>query len=223
MSLPIILAWSGGKDSCLALAFLLSDTRWEVVGLLTTATTPYQRVTMHGVRIELVLAQGRSLGLPVDLLWIESGCTDEQYRAAMGEKLLWYQKMGVKHVAFGDICLEDVRRYRESSMAEISMEAVFPLWGKEGGTLLVDFLRKGFKAIITCVDTKFVNPFFLGRRLDEGILGVMGLDVDPCGERGEFHTFVYDGPLFSFPVDFQLGEVVEREGGRFLFQDLIPK
>lgn len=223
MARPIVLAWSGGKDSCLTLSLLLSDSRWEVAGLLTTVTTPYQRVTMHGVRSELLLAQGKSLGLSVDIVWIENGCSDEQYRAVMAEKLLSYKTMGINHVAFGDIFLEDVRHYRESSMAELGMEALFPLWGREGKKVLAEFLTLGFKAIVTCIDTRFIDRSFLGKTLDDGIHRDMGQDVDPCGERGEFHTFVYDGPLFSFPVEFELGEVVERDGGRFLFQDLIPK
>lgn len=223
MGKPVLLAWSGGKDSGMALDLLLGSSNWEVVGLLTSVTSQYDRVSMHGVRRELLLEQACSLGLPLDIVWLEPGESNETYEEKMAFKLQEYLARGIRHVAFGDIFLEELRRYRERNLAKLGMEGVFPLWGTDTGQAIRSFVMRGFEALITCVDTWALDGSFLGRKLDEALLEELPSGVDPCGENGEFHSFVYGGPLFRSPVRFDLGEVVEREEGRFLFQDLLPR
>lgn len=218
----VLLTWSGGKDSCMALDALLSNPAWEVRGLLSTVSSPYDRVSMHGVRRELLVEQAASLGLPLDLVWLEAGASNEEYEKQMAQKLSLYLAHGTLHVAFGDIFLEELRRYREANLARLGMEGVFPLWGTDTRELLRAFMGRGFRAVITCVDTLALDGSFVGRELDQSLVKDFPPTVDPCGENGEFHSFVYDGPLFVRRVGFQLGDVVEREGGRFVFQDLVP-
>ena len=220
---PVLMAWSGGKDSALCLSRLMGEKRWKVVALLTTITLPYKRVTMHGVREELVFSQALSLGIPVDLVHINAGCSNEEYELAMASKLEGYLRKGVKHVAFGDIFLEEVRHYRERNLATLDMEGVFPLWGEKTSELAREFVERGFRGIVTCIDRNVLDGKFLGKKIDRSFVESLPPEVDPCGERGEFHTFVYDGPIFKRSVPFALGDVVEREGGRFLYLDLLPE
>lgn len=223
MGKPVLLTWSGGKDSAMALDFLMGSSDWEVAGLLTTVTLPYDRVSMHGVRRELLLEQALSLELPLEIVWLEPQDSDEIYETKMAEKLRRVLARGVRHVAFGDIFLEELRLYRERNLTKLGMEGLFPLWGTDTRQAIKNFVMRGFQALITCVDTRALDGSFLGREVDEALLEKLPSGVDPCGENGEFHSFVYGGPLFKRPISFQLGEVVEREGGRFLFQDLVPK
>jgi uncharacterized protein (TIGR00290 family) len=218
----VLVTWSGGKDSTMALDLLMASPEWEVVGLLTTVSSEYDRVSMHGVRRELLLEQASCLGLPLDIVWLEPRESNETYQAKMAGKLLDYRARGVSNVAFGDIFLEELRHYREENLAKLGMEATFPLWGRDTRQEAVEFIEKGFQAIITCVDTRLLGRSFVGRALDEALLRELPDGVDPCGENGEFHTFVYNGPLFRNPIRLRLGEVVEREEGRFLYQELIP-
>lgn len=223
MAKQILMAWSGGKDSTMALDLLVENSDWEVAGLLTTLTLPYDRVSMHGVRRSLLFEQARCLELPLEIVWLEAGDSNDAYEARMDEKLREMVERGVWHVAFGDIFLEEIRLYREKNLARLGMKGLFPLWGMDTRQAIRNFVNKGFKAIITCVDTKALDGSFLGRTVDESLLSELPPGIDPCGENGEFHSFVYDGPLFKRPVGFCLGEVVEREGGRFMFQDLLPQ
>ena len=215
-----LFAWSGGKDSALALHEVLKQGIYEVT-LLTTLTEGYTRVSMHGVREELLDAQALSLRLPLEKVWIPAACTNEVYGARMAAALSKYQAMGCSVCLFGDIFLADVRAYREQNLAHLGMRAEFPLWGKGSIALAEEFRQAVFKAVITCVDTQALDGSFAGSEYDEAFIRRLPPGVDVCGENGEFHTFVYDGPVFSVPVHFEIGGMVLREK-RFLYCDLLP-
>lgn len=217
---PVLFTWSGGKDSALALYELLSSGV-RVAALLTTVTADYGRVSMHGVRAALLERQAAAVGLPLDVVYIPKGATNSQYQAAMHERLCHYQAQGVAVVAFGDIFLEDVRRYREENLKRVGLEALFPLWGRDTWELARRFVALGFRARLTCVDTRVLPAQLAGRQFDERLLRELPAGVDPCGENGEFHSFVYGGPLFGRPIACRRGEVVLREE-RFAFCDLVP-
>ncbi len=211
---PILFCWSGGKDSALALHTLLQQSEVRVAALLTTVTEGYDRISMHGVRRELLRRQAESLRLPLHEVFIPPQCGNPIYEARMEEALLKYVEQGIRHVAFGDIFLEDLRLYREKNLARVAMQALFPIWKR--GTEFAD----EFAGVAVCIDSRVLNPSFAGRQLDESFFADLPPGVDPCGENGEFHTFVFDGPIFSRPIDFTLGEVVQRDS--FIFRDLLP-
>lgn len=217
----ILFAWSGGKDSALALHTLLQEGSWEVAGLLTTVTEGYQRISMHGVRLELLQQQAEALGLPLELVWIPQHCDNGEYERRMREVLERYLSRGVQAVAFGDIHLEEVRAYRERNLARLDMGAIFPLWGKALADLVRQFIALGFRAVITCVDTTMLGREFAGREIDAQLLAELPAGVDPCAENGEFHSFVYAGPIFRRPIAFTRGEKILREN-RFFYCDLLP-
>lgn len=222
MGKRIWLAWSSGKDSALALHALQRDSQWsdyKVCALLCTITEGYGRVSMHGVRRELVLAQAESIGIPLVEALIPVKCTNEQYEEVMRTKLEMALGDGIVGVAFGDIHLADVREYRERQMASVGMVPIFPLWGMKPSEVALKFLSLGFRAVVVCVDSKQLDPALCGREYNESFLGELPNSVDPCGENGEFHTFVYDGPIFSKPIAVQRGEIVMRDE-RFAFCDL---
>jgi uncharacterized protein (TIGR00290 family) len=218
MAEPILLSWSGGKDSALALHALRSSPDFEPAGLLTTITEDYGRISIHGVRRELLERQAASIGLPLHEVLIPKDCPNEIYEDRLSAALREIQGRGIRHVAFGDLFLEDIRAYREKQMAALGLEPVFPLWGRDTTELARDFFRLGFKAVLVCVDTDVLDPVFAGRSFDEDLLRDLPADVDPCGENGEFHTFAYAGPIFHETVEFKLGRVEGR--GRFWFRDL---
>jgi len=218
---PILLAWSSGKDSAFTLHHLRSDNQYQAVALLTTLTADYERISMHGVRRSLVEKQAESLGLPLELVTITKGASNEEYEAQMAATLTRYQRQGVNSVAFGDIFLEDVRQYREDNLAKLGMQGIFPLWQKDTHELVKTFISLGFKAVITCVDTQVLDARFAGRLIDESFLAELPSGIDPCGENGEFHSFVFDGPVFETPVPFTFGERVLRDE-RFAYIDLLP-
>ncbi|MDJ0274488.1 MAG: diphthine--ammonia ligase [Nitrososphaerota archaeon] len=219
----LAVSWSTGKDSAMALHRVLSSGRHRVVCLLTTLTEGYGRVTMHGVRRELLHAQASSLGLEVFEVWIPPNAPNEVYEERMGRALAELsRRYGVEGVVFGDIWLEDVRRYREERMRDTGIEPLFPLWGEDPLGLVEEFLRLGYRALVAVVDADRLDPSrFLGRTLTLELLEELREVSDPAGERGEYHTFVFDGPVFSQPVAFRTGEVVVRDG-RFHFIDLLP-
>ncbi len=217
--MKVAVAWSGGKDSALALHRVMS--RHDVKVLLTTITKPYSRVTMHGVRVELVRLQAESIGIPLEEVVIPYRCPDKVYRRIMSRKMGELMRRGVEAVVFGDIFLEDVRRFREENLREVGMEGVFPLWGEDTWKLSREFLQLGFKAVITCIDPRRLDPENLGRQYSLEFLGNLPPDVDPCGENGEFHTFVHQAPYYRTSIKYRLGEKVQRDG--FLWIDLIPK
>lgn len=218
---PVIVSWSGGKDSALALAALRDDPRVEPVALLTTVTARYDRVSIHGVRRELLLAQARAVGLPVHEVLLQPDSSNEAYDAALSGALHEMRRRypEARRVAFGDLFLEDVRRYREERLATLGWEGLFPLWGADTAALARAFITGGFEARLVCVDTTMLAADFAGRSFDARLLDELPENADPCGERGEFHTFVSGGPGFRVPVAYEVGEVVIREG-RFAYCDL---
>jgi uncharacterized protein (TIGR00290 family) len=220
---PVVLSWSGGKDSTLALAALRRDERFEVVALLTSVTREYDRISIHGVRRALLEAQARALGLPLIELALDPASSNEAYEAAFRAAVDEVRSAfpGVRTIAFGDLFLEDVRVYRERLVATTGMEALFPLWARPTAALAEELVRLGYRAHLVCVDTRQLAARFAGRAFDAALLAELPPGVDPCGERGEFHTFVSGGPVFSRPVPVTPGEVVLREE-RFAYCDLLP-
>ena len=219
MAKKVVMCWSCGKDSATALYRLQQNADYEVASLLTTLTEGYNRVSMSGVRSELLRRQGAALGLPVREVWIPPACVNAVYEARMGEAIKQLQAEGVEAVAFGDLFLEDVRAYRERQMAPTGLECVFPIWG-ENTTALAHWMTGHLRATIVCIDPSQVPSELAGRKYDDALLAELPATADPCGERGEFHTFVCDAPNFSSAIDVSRGEVVERDG--FWFADLIP-
>jgi uncharacterized protein (TIGR00290 family) len=217
----IALGWSGGKDCTLALQRLLLDPAWTVSALLTTVTSGYDRVSVHGVRRELLHRQAETLSLPLREVEIPPDCSNEEYERRMGRALEEMRDEGIRHIAFGDLHLRDVRDYRERLVEGAGMKAVFPLWGEQTAELADRFISDGFQAIVVCVDEEQLAGDFAGRDYDRDLLGDLPDGVDPCGENGEFHTFVHAGPLLREPVAFELGESVLRDD-RFRFRDLVP-
>jgi len=214
------VAWSSGKDSLWALHVLRQNDDIEVTGLLTTVTGDYQRVSMHGVREELLQAQAAALGLPLYRVVIPAWCSDEVYDQAMQAAMDDARRAGVTQVAFGDLFLESVRAYREERLGRIGMEACFPLWGRDTAALAREMIDGGLRARITCLDPSKVSRDLAGREYDLSLLEGLPESVDPCGENGEFHTFAYGGPGLARPLKVHLGEVVERAG--FVFADVLP-
>jgi uncharacterized protein (TIGR00290 family) len=217
---PILFCWSGGKDSTLALYTLLQQNDTRIAALLTTVTEGYDRISMHGVRRELLQRQAVSLRLPLHEVFIPPQCGNPIYESRMEEALLTFSKQGIRRVAFGDIFLEDLRLYREKNLARIAMQALFPIWKRDTHDLIREFHAAGFRSVAVCIDSKVLDPSFAGRELDASFFADLPAGVDPCGENGEFHTFVFDGPIFSRPIGFTLGEVVQRDA--FIFRDLLP-
>ncbi len=211
------LSWSSGKDSAWALQILRQSAEHEVTGLFTTINDAFNRVAMHGVRVELLRLQAQAVGLPLYPIGIPFPCTDEQYDYAMTDFVMRARSEGVRCMAFGDLFLRDVRRYREERMQGTGIETVFPLWGKSTRLLLDEMLAGGLRSCLTCVDPRVLPAEFAGRELTPELIESMPPNVDPCGENGEFHTFVFDGPMFSQPLDVELGDVVERDG--FVYAD----
>jgi|SRR5579859_3064388 len=218
---PILFCWSGGKDSAMALRALLQREDVQVVALLTTVTETYDRISMHGVRRELLERQAQSIGLPLHMVFIPPQCINPVYEARMEEALRTYLGQGVRKVAFGDIFLEDLRAYREKNLERVGMSALFPIWKRDTRELARSFLTDRFRAFTVCIDPRVLAPSFAGRELNESFFNDLPPHADPCGENGEFHTFVFDGPIFRSPVPVRTGEVVTRDG--FVFCDLLPE
>ncbi|AUD03179.1 Dph6-related ATP pyrophosphatase [Spirosoma pollinicola] len=207
---PAIMNWSGGKDSALALYHSFRSERWHIQTLLTSVNEEYGRVSMHGVRTELMTAQAERLGIPLQLLRFSGNVSMEVYDAQMQRRLQELSRKGITHSIFGDIFLEDLRLYRETQLQRVNLRGEFPLWQRNTTELVHEFLDLGFKAVLVCVNEKHLNADFLGRELDLDLLKDLPRTVDPCGENGEYHSFVYDGPIFSSPVSFTKGESVRR-------------
>jgi len=216
---PFALSWSGGKDSALVL-WTLRRQLLEPEALITTVTVTetYERISMHGVRRELLARQAEVLGIPLVEVVIPPDCVNEMYDARMAEAFATAPLPGVEMVAFGDLFLEDVRAYREGRLAAAGKRGLFPLWGHDTADLAREFLDAGFEATLVCVDPRALDPAFCGRRYNERLLAELPPDVDPCGENGEFHTFVSGGPIFAEPIACERGELIERDG--FVFCDL---
>jgi uncharacterized protein (TIGR00290 family) len=214
------LAWSSGKDSAWALHTIRQGCEFEVVALLTTVNSTHHRVAMHAVRESLVEMQGAAAGLPLVKVPIPSPCTNELYEQAMSEAMAAARAAGVRHVAFGDLFLADIRAYRERHLAACGMTPIFPLWSRDTRRLAEEMLAGGLSAFLTCVDPRKLDCHFAGRRFDAQLLRELPPDVDSCGENGEFHTFANAGPMFASDIPVSAGEIAEREG--FVFADLIP-
>lgn len=217
---PIVMSWSGGKDSCMALHELQQSEEHRAVALMTTITEDYDRISMHGVRRELLQRQAESLGLPLHEVSIPAVATNEVYENVMSEALGLHRDQGLATIAFGDLLLEDIRAYRDRLVERNGMRALYPVWGRDTEWFVRNFIARGFKAVITCVDTAVLDAAFAGRMIDADLLADLPAKVDPCGENGEYHSFVFDGPMFAQAVEFSIGERVMR--GAFCFCDLEP-
>jgi uncharacterized protein (TIGR00290 family) len=213
-----ILCWSSGKDSAWTLHVLRQRQEVEVVGLLTTINEVHDRVVMHAVRAALLQAQAEAVGLPLWTVPVPSPCSNQEYETAMGTAIQRALAAGVSVMAFGDLFLEEVRRYRETQLAGTGLVPLFPIWGLSTTLLACEMVSAGLRARITCVDPKQIPASFVGREFDDALLADLPASADPCGERGEFHTFAYAGPMFRHPVPIQTGEIVTRDG--FVFADL---
>ncbi|MGQ0694390.1 MAG: ATP-binding protein [Nitrospiraceae bacterium] len=222
MSKPrALVSWSSGKDSAFAVHELWKQDNIEIVGLLSTVTQTYERVAMHGVRVALLKRQAEELGLPLHQVEIPYPCPNQIYERRMAEAIERAQRAHVTHIVFGDLFLEDVRRYRETMLAQTGIQPLFPLWQRPTRELANAMITSGLKAVITCVDPQRLSPSFAGKDYDATFLANLPGGVDPCGERGEFHTFVFDGPMMGNPIQIDIGETVERDG--FVFADVLPK
>ena len=216
----VLLSWSSGKDSAWALHVLAEDPGIEIVGLVTTVNAKFDRIAMHAVRRQLLVQQVAATGIEPWIVDIPHPCTDEQYGQAMGSLIKRARRAGIEAMAFGDLFLEDVRAYRQKQLTGTGVEPLFPLWQQDTAQLARQMQAAGVRTRVTCVDPKVLDRSFAGRDWDQAFLDALPEGVDPCGENGEFHTFVYDGPVFSRPIPIKLGEVVERDG--FVFADLLP-
>jgi len=216
----VALSWSSGKDSAWSLHLLRQNPDFQVVALITTINEQFDRVAMHAVRRELVEAQAAAADLPLWPVPLPWPCSNEQYEDRMGQVCRRAVNDGIECIAFGDLFLADIRAYREKQLAGSGLEPIFPVWQLPTRQLALDMLKAGLRAKITCVDPKVLSPDFVSRDFDSAFLNDLPSSADPCGENGEFHSFVYDGPMFREPVGVQLGEIVQRDG--FVFADLQP-
>jgi uncharacterized protein (TIGR00290 family) len=222
MKEKLVFCWSGGKDSAFALYEIMKDERYEVVSLLTTVTEGYDRISVHGIRRELLEAQAESIGLPLHKVYIAQKSSNEDYEEKMKDATLYFKSQGVNTVGFGDIFLEDLKKYREDNLAKVGMKAVFPIWGRKTSELIKEFVDVGFKAALSCVDGEVLDGSFSGKIIDESFAADLPENVDPCGENGEYHSFVFAGPIFKREIPFKFGERVLREE-RFYYCDFLAE
>lgn len=215
-----LLSWSSGKDSAWALHTLRQNPEIELAGLFCTVNQEFSRVAMHGVRTELLQRQADAVGLPLHIIYIPYPCSNEQYAQVMSEFVEQAKRDGIECFAFGDLFLEDVRRYREERLQGTGIEPIFPLWGANTAELSQTMVAAGLKSVLTCVNPKLLSKAFSGRTFDAELLRDLPPKLDPCGENGEFHSFAFAGPMFTQPIPFTIGETVERDG--FVFTDLVP-
>jgi len=219
--IPTLMSWSGGKDSCLALYEIQKAQDYRVAALLTTVTRDYDRISMHGVRRILLERQAASLGLPLHEVFITKDATNQEYETKMEEAFSMYREQGIDRIVFGDLFLEEIRAYRDQFLARHDMHGIYPVWLRDTTEFIREFIKLGFKAVITCVNGQVLDSSFAGMMIDENFLSALPPHVDPCGENGEFHTFVFDGPVFKEAVKCSVGEKVARES--FWFCDLLPE
>ena len=203
--------WSSGKDSALALYKILQDPEYKIETLLTSVNEKYQRISMHGIRVELLQAQAESIAIPLEIMEIPEMPTMKVYEEVMTKTLLELKSNGITHSVFGDIFLEDLRLYRENQLAKIGLKGVFPIWKIPTQDLIQEFISLGFKTIVVCVNEKYLDKSFVGKIIDQNFINDLPENVDVCGENGEFHTFTFDGPIFSKPINFEIGEIVYRK------------
>ncbi|WP_449389130.1 Dph6-related ATP pyrophosphatase [Chryseobacterium lineare] len=210
MKPKVIFNWSSGKDSAFALYKILEENQFEITSLLTSINKEFQRISMHGVHVSLLEKQAESLGFPLIKMELPKEPTMEEYREIMSKTMNEIKTNGVTHSVFGDIFLEDLRRYREDQLESVGIKGIFPLWKINTTDLIHDFLDLGFKTIVTCVNETYLDKSFAGRIIDKNFINDLPANVDPCGENGEFHTFTFDGPIFKNPIDFEIGEIVKK-------------
>lgn len=238
--IPAFINWSSGKDACFALWTIRQQGLYDVRYLFTTLNAGFHRVSMHGVREALLDEQARQLGIPLRKAYLPENASMEDYNRLMQLRMEEMLRENITHAVFGDIFLEDLRAYRETQLARVNMQGVFPVWKQDSRSMLLQIIQAGFKAIVVCVNARYLDASFAGRIIDEHFLADLPPGVDPCGENGEFHTFVFDGPLFRAPVPFTPGETVERTyapsgksdtpdgepaavwDNRFFFKELLP-
>lgn len=221
MKEQIIFSWSSGKDSALALYKLKQENKYDVVSLFTTVSEEYDRVGFHGTPRVLVEKQAEAIGLPLYKAYLPKCDSIEDYAEKIGKILTDYKKENITKIAYGDIFLEDLKKFRINELKKLGMTGVFPIWKQDSNNLIREFIDLGFKAITTCVDSQVLDKSFVGRIIDYDFLSELPKNIDPCGENGEFHTFVFDGPIFKEKIDFDIGEVVFIDN--FFFCDLKPK
>jgi len=214
------LSWSGGKDSAMAAYQLLASQKYEITALLTTVTEGFDRISMHGVRRELLERQADSLGIPLRKIMIPQDCTNEIYEARMREAMSRIRAQGITKIAFGDLFLQDVKKYRDEMLAHAGMTGLYPIWMRDTEELVRTFIGLGFKAILACVDTQAIDAAFAGREIDLQLLRDLPQSADPCGEYGEYHSFVYEGPIFKIAIACSTGERVLRNA-RFNYCDIV--
>jgi uncharacterized protein (TIGR00290 family) len=210
MKEKIVFCWSGGKDSALALHRLRVEGRYDVVALLTTCNEHFQRVSMHGVRVELLEQQARAIGLPLEKMFVSQCSSNDEYLERMKRHLLAFKAQGVTRFAFGDIFLEDLKRWREDNLAQLGLRGLFPIWKADSRDLIREFIALGFGSIICCVNDAYLDETALGRNIDADFMQWLPAGVDPCGENGEFHSFAFAGPIFKQPLRIKAGEKVYR-------------
>ena len=215
-----LLSWSSGKDSAWALHVLRQQPELRIAGLITTVNQLFQRIAIHAVRLELLERQAEAVGLPLQIINLPYPCSNAQYETAMEKFIEESRREGIECMAFGDLFLQDIREYREAKLAGTGITPLFPLWKMPTDLLAREMISSGLRAMISCVDPQQLPASFAGREFNEALLAALPGEVDRCGERGEFHTFAFDGPMFSKPVDIRVGEIVEREG--FVYADLLP-
>ncbi len=202
--------WSGGKDSALTLYHVLKEKQYDVKYLVTSCSQEYDRISMHGVRVSLLKRQAEAIGIPLKIMYVPTMPTMEAYDAAMAKLLTKFKNEGIEYSIFGDIFLQDLRKYREDRLAEVGLKGVFPIWKRPTTDLAREFIDLGFKSILVCIDEECLNASFCGRMIDDQLLSDLPPKVDPCGENGEYHSFAFNGPIFRNPVDFSMGEKVRR-------------
>jgi uncharacterized protein (TIGR00290 family) len=222
--IAVVMSWSGGKDSVMALHELLKTGDYDVVNLMTTVSEEYRRISHHGVRETLLEQQAKAIGIPLEKVYLPSGesggCSNDVYETIMHRVMAGYKARGVETIGFGDLFLEDLRAWREANLAKAGMRGIFPIWKRDTTKVAQDLIQLGYKAYVSCVEGR-VGSGLVGRLYDEEFLQALPREVDPCGENGEFHSFVFDGPIFKTPVSVKIGEVVTRDG-RY-YADLLPK
>ncbi len=206
----IVLSWSSGKDSALSLYYLKKNPG-NSIHLLTTINSKFQRVSMHGLRKELLLKQINSLEFPYTIVDLPEKTTNEEYESIMKSISTQFKNMGFLYFAFGDIFLQDIREYREKNLSPLGIQCLFPLWGKNSKEIISEFVNSGFESLIIAVNTEFLPIEFLGRKLDKEFLKDLPENIDPCGENGEFHTFCFNGPIFNYKIPFSLGDILKQE------------
>lgn len=221
MKKKVLLSWSSGKDSAWAFEVLRKKEDFEIVGIFTTVNAAFERVAMHAVRQELLEMQADSLGLPLRVIAIPYPCSDEAYEKVMRAFIAEVKEEGVEYMAFGDLFLEDVRQYRCRNLKSTGIEPIFPLWGCMTKNLAQEMIAQGLRARITCVDPRKIPAEFAGLEFDSAFLDALPAECDPCGENGEFHSFVYDAPFFKYPLKIKTGDIVERD--QFVFADVLPE